>query len=188
MKTCPNCKELVGDDIALCFNCGWVFEDSEANAETADGYRIQKENAEREETVIQGEAEKEHTREELAALNAATILKMKQVRNRTILITLAALACLAGSVGLLRFAGAGSKTLNDYAAMIMVVNGVVGPFGMIRAYKRNAAVKSFMKGWGKLEAGELTEQDFYKKWLLEAWDYTKTNQNEIEQLIRDRQL
>ena len=31
MKTCPNCKELVGDNVSKCFNCGWNFDDPSEN-------------------------------------------------------------------------------------------------------------------------------------------------------------
>ena len=160
MKTCPNCNELVGDHVTTCFNCGWNFED------------------------IQKNSDEEFTREEMALLYNATIIKMKHVRNRKILNTIVVLACLVGSVGLLRLSGASSKILDEYAEIIMVANGVVGPFGMIRAYIKNAAIKSFKKGWGKLEAGEISEQFFYEHWLLEAWDFSKTNRDEIERLIR----
>ena len=33
MKTCPNCKELVGDNVEKCFNCGWSFVDPSENEE-----------------------------------------------------------------------------------------------------------------------------------------------------------
>ena len=160
MKTCPNCNELVGDHVTTCFNCGWNFED------------------------IQKNSDEEFTREEMALLYNATIIKMKHVRNRKILNTIVVLACLVGSVGLLRLSGASSEILDEYAAIIMVANGVVGPWGMINAFKRNVAIKTFKKGWGKLEAGEISEQFFYEHWLLEAWDFSKTNRNEIERLIR----
>ena len=159
LKTCPNCNELVGDHVTTCFNCGWNFEDIQNNS--SEGF----------------------TREKLALLNNATIIKMKHIRNKTILTTIGVLACLVGSVGLLRLSGAGSKILDEYANIIMVANGVVGPFGMIRAYIKNAAIKSLKKGWGKLEAGEISEQSFYEQWLLEVWDFSKTNRHEIEKLI-----
>ena len=31
MKQCPNCRELVGDNVGKCFNCGYDWENPEAN-------------------------------------------------------------------------------------------------------------------------------------------------------------
>ena len=160
MKTCPNCNELVGDHVTTCFNCGWNFED------------------------IQKNSDEEFTREEMALLYNATIIKMKHVRNRKILNTIVKLACLVGSVGLLRLSGASSEILDEYTEIIMIANGVVSYWGINNAFKRNVVIKTFKKGWGKLEAGEFSEQFFYERWLLEAWDFSKTNRDEIERLIR----
>ncbi len=181
MKTCPNCKELVGDNVITCFNCGWNFEDPGANEKAIEEYRVRKEKAE--EANKQNEKCEEFTREELAVLNYATIIKMKQVRNKKILTTLGALACLVGSVALLKLSGAGSEIVNGYARMVMVANSVVAPMGMMNASMKHVAMKSFKEGWGKLEAGKISERFFYEHWLLEAWQFSKTNRDEMEKMI-----
>lgn len=182
MKTCPNCNELVGDDVKTCFNCGWSFENSGVN-EKADGENQARKEPSEEADTQNGSGEK-FTREELALLNAGTIIKMKKVRNMRVLTTLGLLACLVGSVGLLRLFGASSEVLDEYAQMVMVANSVVAPMGMISAYYKNVAVKSFKDGWAELESGKITEQAFYEHWLMEAWDFSKTNRDEIEKLAR----
>lgn len=136
MKTCPNCNELVGDHVTTCFNCGWNFED------------------------IQKNSDEEFTREEMALLYNATIIKMKHVRNRKILNTIVVLACLVGSVGLLRLSGASSKILDEYAEIIMVANGVVGPWGMINAYYKNVAIKSLKKDGADWKPGKFQNSSF----------------------------
>ena len=47
MKTCPNCKELVGDNVSKCFNCGWNFDDPLENEKAIE--REKKRKAEEEE-------------------------------------------------------------------------------------------------------------------------------------------
>ncbi len=41
MKTCPNCKELVGDNVSKCFNCGWNFDDPLANERAIEQRQLQ---------------------------------------------------------------------------------------------------------------------------------------------------
>ena len=58
MKTCPNCKELIGDNVSICFNCGWNFDDPTQNAIAAEKERKKKEaelkrEAERKEAEIE---------------------------------------------------------------------------------------------------------------------------------------
>ena len=47
MKICPNCKELVGDNVSRCFNCGWNFDDPSENERAIE--REKKRKAEEEE-------------------------------------------------------------------------------------------------------------------------------------------
>ena len=182
MKTCPGCNELVGDNVEKCFNCGWNFENPDADENVIGEYQARKEQSE--EADSQNDSGEKITREELALLNYGTILKMKKVRNMKVLTTIGALACLVGSVALVRLFGASSEMLDGYAQTVMVANSVVGPMGMIHAYYKNVAIKSFKEGWAELEAGKITEQFFYEHWLMEAWQFSKTNRSEIEKLAR----
>lgn len=43
MKNCPNCKELIGDNVSVCFNCGWNFDDPTQNVIAAEKERKKKE-------------------------------------------------------------------------------------------------------------------------------------------------
>ena len=77
MKTCPNCKELVGNNVSKCFNCGWSFDDPSENEraierekkrkeEEAERKKRQEEQRIREEEIRRQEEEK-RKREEIAA-------------------------------------------------------------------------------------------------------------------------
>ena len=46
MKTCPNCKELVGDNVSKCFNCGWNFDDPSENERAIEREKKRKEEEE----------------------------------------------------------------------------------------------------------------------------------------------
>ena len=43
MKTCPNCGELLGDNVSICFKCRWNFDDPAENERAAERERIRKE-------------------------------------------------------------------------------------------------------------------------------------------------
>ena len=77
MKTCPNCKELVGDNVEKCFNCGWSFVDPSENERAIEREKKRKEEEEarkkrqeeqriREEELKKQEEER-RKREEMAA-------------------------------------------------------------------------------------------------------------------------
>lgn len=44
MKECPNCKELIGDDVKLCFNCNYNFA---LRRVMTSAEKLQKKNIER---------------------------------------------------------------------------------------------------------------------------------------------
>ena len=42
MKECPNCKELLGDNVSRCFNCGWDFDNPANNGKVLERERKRK--------------------------------------------------------------------------------------------------------------------------------------------------
>ena len=69
MKTCPNCKELVGDNVSKCFNCGWNFDDPSENERAIEREKKRKEEEEerkrrQEEQRIRDEERKKREEEE----------------------------------------------------------------------------------------------------------------------------
>ncbi len=124
--------------------------------------------------------EKVFTKEELMELSNATIDKLKLKRNRKIFSTIGLLVALVGSVGAARLIGVDQSVIETMAQGIMIANGVVANFGIMLVFRDNLVIKNFKKGVSKLEAGEINEEDYYKKWLEEAWYFAKINYEEIE--------
>ena len=124
--------------------------------------------------------EKIFTEYELKELSNVTIDKLKLKRNRTIFSTIALLVVLVGSVGAARLIGVDQSKIEAMAKVIMIANGIVANFGIKYVFIDNLFIKNFKKGVSMLEAGEINEEDYYKKWLEEAWYFAKTNYEEIE--------
>ena len=53
MKTCPNCHELIGDTVSICFNCGWNFDNPAENEKAAEKEKLRKEKEEARKKEIQ---------------------------------------------------------------------------------------------------------------------------------------
>ena len=64
MKTCPNCGELVGDNVSKWFNCYWKLDDPSENERAME---LEKERRETEERVRIQKQEYEQERRKLAA-------------------------------------------------------------------------------------------------------------------------
>lgn len=124
--------------------------------------------------------EKVFTKEELRELSNATIDKLELKRNRIIFSTIGLLVALVGSVGVARLLGVDQSVIESMTQGIMIANGIVANFGIKLVFRDNRVIKNFRKGVAKLEAGEINEEDYYKKWLEEAWYFAKTNYEEIE--------
>lgn len=75
MKQCPNCKELIGDNVGKCFNCGYDWENPAANR-LAEQRQRERELAreQREREVAQREAE-QRIREREEAIKKAVARK-----------------------------------------------------------------------------------------------------------------
>ncbi len=129
--------------------------------------------------------EKIFTKYELEELSNITIDKLELKRNRTIFSTIALLVILVGSVGAARLIGVDQSKIEAMAKGIMIANGVVANGGILLAFMDNLVLKHFKNGVSELEAGKIEEEDFYKKWLEEAWYYANTNYEKIVKELND---
>lgn len=129
--------------------------------------------------------EKIFTKYELKALSNVTIDKLKLKRKRTIFSTIALLVVLVGSVGAARLIGVDQSKIEAMTKGIMIANGIVANLGIKYVFIDNLFIKNFKEGVSMLEAGEINEEDYYKKWLEETWYYVNTNYEEIEKELND---
>ena len=67
MKKCPNCQELIGDAVSVCFNCGWNFDDPSENDKAAERERLRRKQEE-ERRAQEEERKKEEQRKALGKI------------------------------------------------------------------------------------------------------------------------